>query len=85
MADRDMREADFRRNRRQHFFMRRVAKGVHQNDRQRPQAFIIGGLQRRPRAFHIKRFQHIAPGVNPFVNLHDFGVQRRRQFNLAHE
>lgn len=65
--------------------MRRIAKPMHQNDRKRTNPTVIGGLQCCSRTILIQLLQHIAIGIYPLVNFHNFGVQRFGQFDLAHE
>ena len=65
--------------------MRRIAIGVHQHDRHRPQAPIEGRLQREARIRFIERAHQTAIGRHPLVDFDDFPMQQLGQHDVAVE
>ncbi len=69
VAGRDLGEAEVGGDGGEALFVVGVAVAVHQHDRHRPDARIIGRRQRAGRTFNVQRAQHFAIAAHPLVDL----------------
>ena len=81
MAERDLRKANFPRNRTKPFFMRRVRPGMHHQNGNGAQTFLISGAQSIPRPGLIQGFQFRAIHRDTPA---DFNGAFMQQFRQAH-
>ena len=62
-----------------------VAVAVHEHDRDRPVALVIGRLQIAPRAFDVQRHEHLAVRADALVDFDHLGVEQFGQDDVAVE
>ena len=85
MAGADLGEAHLGGDPRQRLFMRGMPVAVHQQDRDRTQPPVEGGLQRRARRRFVQGEAHRAVRAHPLVDLDDIGMERIGQADLPRE